>query len=58
MSISRERKELFRRNKKAFFIVFEGLSLGEKIKICSGNKLSKGSGEKVKNQTELFIFFK
>ena len=28
--ISRERKELFRWNKKTFFIVFEGLSFGEK----------------------------
>ena len=31
--ISRERKELFRWNKKAFFTVSEGLSFGEKIKI-------------------------
>ena len=30
--ISRERKELFRWNKKTFFIVFEGLSFSEKIK--------------------------
>ena len=28
--ISRERKELFRWNKKTSFIVFEGLSFGEK----------------------------
>ena len=28
--ISRERKDLFRWNKKTFFIVFEGLSFGEK----------------------------
>ena len=30
--ISWERKELFRWNKKKNFIVFEGLSFGEKIK--------------------------
>ena len=30
--ISRERKELFRWNKKHFFIVFEGLSFDEKLK--------------------------
>ena len=29
---SREQKELFRLNKKVFFIVFEGLLFGEKIK--------------------------
>ena len=28
--IFRERKDLFRLNKKTFFIVFEGLSFGEK----------------------------
>ena len=28
--ISRERKELFRWNKKTFFIIFEELSFGEK----------------------------
>ena len=28
--ISREQKELFRWNKKTSFLVFEGLSLGEK----------------------------
>ena len=31
--ISREWNELFRRNKKTFFIVFKGLSFDEKIKI-------------------------
>ena len=31
----RERKELFRWNKKTFFIVFKGLSVGEKINILS-----------------------
>ena len=30
ISISWERKELFRWNKKTFFIVFKGLSFGEK----------------------------
>ena len=30
IGISRERKELFRWNKKTSFIVFEGLSFGEK----------------------------
>ena len=30
--ISRERKEVFRWNKKTHFIVFEGLSFGEKQK--------------------------
>ena len=33
ISIPGERKDLFRWNKKTFFIVFEGLSFGEKIKI-------------------------
>ena len=28
--ISRERKELFRWNKKTFFMIFEGLLFGEK----------------------------
>ena len=31
--IFREWKELFRWNKKAFFVIFKGLSFGEKIKI-------------------------
>ena len=39
--ISREWKELFSWNKKHFFIVFEGLSFGEKLKFDkkSGHKL-------------------
>ena len=32
IQISQEQKELFRSNKKAFFIVFEGLLFGEKQK--------------------------
>ena len=31
--LSRERKDPFKLNKKTFFIVFDGLSFGEKIKI-------------------------
>ena len=38
LKISQERKELFRWNKKTFFIVFERLSFGEKLK-NSGHKL-------------------
>ena len=32
LGISREWKELFRWNKKTFFIVFQGLSFGKKLK--------------------------
>ena len=32
MWISQEQNELFRWNKKRFFIVFKGLSFGQKIK--------------------------
>ena len=43
MWISRERKELFRLNKKIFFIVFKGLSFGEKKLIKNSvHKLYKG----------------